>query len=502
MKNELESNFAETKQVDVKYEDQVRAVLDAKLTPKRIAELKQLGVILNSDDDYTLLTDLILAQAMSAGQKNNTKAFEKLTDDYRQTELSLERGIFDLPATLIARSFVDVYRWMKLGYYNEYLFEGGRGSTKSSFIAEYVVDFVKNNPETHVVITRPYANTLRDSVMAQVTWAINEIGDSHNWKATTSPMQLVYKPTGQTIYFRGGDEPEKIKSIKTPFGYIALIWFEEVDQFKGEEQIRNIEQSALRGGNIAIKIKSYNTPKTKHHWINKYKLQARPNMLLHKSTYKDVPVEWLGQPFVDEALLLKELNPTAYEHEYLGEMVGQGYNVFENIVAQEISDIEIENYEYVYHGQDWGFFPDPNHLAGMSYDANLKTLYIFREERGLRQSSEMWFDKISYLLDDNLLIVADNNERKSINDMRSYGLNMVEAKKGPNSLHEGMKWLAGLNKIIIDPVRCPETYKEFLNYEYLKDKEGNAITAYSDTNDHAIAAVRYAMEIVWKKRGL
>ena len=187
----------------------------------------------------------------------------------------------------------------------------------------------------------------------------------------------------------------------------------------------------MRGGNIAIKIKSYNTPKTKHHWINKYKLQARPNMLLHKSTYKDVPVEWLGQPFVDEALLLKELNPTAYEHEYLGEMVGQGYNVFENIVAQEISDIEIENYEYVYHGQDWGFFPDPNHLAGMSYDANLKTLYIFREERGLRQSSEMWFDKISYLLDDNLLIVADNNERKSINDMRAYGLNMVEAKKGP-----------------------------------------------------------------------
>ena len=78
----------------------------------------------------------------------------------------------------------------------------------------------------------------------------------------------------------------------------------------------------------------------------------------------------------------------------------------------------------------------------------------------------------------------------------------VKQVKGPNSVHMGMKWLAGLNKIVIDPVRCPKTFKEFINYEYDKDKEGNAITSYPDFDNHSIAAVRYAMERVSRQRGV
>lgn len=475
--------------------------LNIPLSDKRILELKNQGVDLDQKD-YTMMLELVHGQMGSIAMKNNTKAMEYLFNIYRETELENKAQEYYLPAHMLARSFVDVYRSIRMREYDEYLHVGGRASGKSSFVPQVVIEQVINNPDTHALVVRKYANTLRDSVFAQFKWAISKLDMEHLFKTTVSPMAITYEPTGQTIYFRGGDEPEKIKSIKPEFGYIAFLWLEEVDQFNGPEDIRNIEQSALRGGPISLRFKSYNAPKSKHHWINNYALLPKANMLVHHSTYLDIPTEWLGQPFIDEADLLKELNETAYRNEYLGEVTGQGLNVFDNIIAEQMSDDYIDSFEYYYYGQDWGWYPDPNRLVGMSYDANLRTLYIFREEDGVKHESEAWAAKIMDLRDTGFTITADNNERKSINDLKNMGFNIKEARKGPNSVHEGFKWLAGLNRIVIDPVRCPKTYKEFINYEYEKDKEGNAITSYPDFDNHSLAAVRYGMETVWRKGGL
>ena len=129
----------------------------------------------------------------------------------------------------------------------------------------------------------------------------------------------------------------------------------------------------------------------------------------------------------------------------------------------------INNFDYHYHGQDWGWFPDPNAMVGMSYDANNRKLYIYREEIGVKHDNEMWESRINDLK--NFTIVADGNEQKTINDFKSWGYDMRSAIKGPNSVHEGMKWLAGLNEIIIDPRRCPYAFNEFTSYEYVKDKK-------------------------------
>ena len=300
--------------------------------------------------------------------------------------------------------------------------------------------------------------------------------------------QVVYKPTGQTVYFRGGDEPEKIKSIKTKFGYIGIVWFEEVDQFKGEEQIRNIEQSAIRGGDYKLVLKSYNIPKSKNHWINQYSMKPKPNMFV--STYLDVPEEWLGTPFIEEAKILKDLNLKAYEHEYLGIAVGHGANVFDNIVGNTITDEEIEMFDWIYQGQDWGWYPDPNVIVRTYFDINRRTLYIYDEEWGNKVSNEEWAVRIERFKD--YTIVADSSENKTINDFRSWGYDMKGAVKGPGSVHAGLKWLAGLNEIVIDPLRCPRTFKEFINYELAKDKDGNPVSDYVDENNHSIDAVRYA----------
>lgn len=499
MASEISTEIIEEEKKKTTLNELVEKILHSKLSDKRINELKKLGIDLE-ENDYTVFTDMTLGQIHSAGRNNNTNAYKLLMDIAKEQEFMGEVKTYELPARLVGRAFVDLHRDITNRAYNEFLLPGGRGSTKSSFISLEVPVLIKNNPNTHFLITRPYANTLRDSVFAQVAWAISELDDDHNWKKTYSPMQMTYIPTGQIIYFRGGDEPEKIKSIKPPFGYIAFMWFEEVDQFRGDAQIRMLEQSALRGGEISMKFKSYNTPKSRVHWINKYSQLPRPNMKVHNTTYLDTPVEWLGQPFIDEAELLLELNEKAYQHEYLGIMVGDGTNVFDNVVADTITDDDINNFDYVYHGQDWGWFPDPNVLMGMSYDANRKTLYIYREEYAVKHDSEMWSERIIDLK--RFTIVADNNERKSISDLRGLGFDMREAIKGPGSVHQGLKWLAGLNKIVIDPKRCPNAFREFTSYELEKDKEGNPITAYPDKDNHTIDAVRYAMEVVWRRAGL
>ena len=65
----------------------------------------------------------------------------------------------------------------------------------------------------------------------------------------------------------------------------------------------------------------------------------------------------------------------------------------------------------------------------------------------------------------------------------------------------GIKWLQGLAHIYIDKRRCPDTFREFVEYEYEQDRDGNFISAYPDENNHSIDAVRYALQKYANKKG-
>ena len=148
--------------------------------------------------------------------------------------------------------------------------KGGRGSTKSSFVGISVVILLLQHPQCHAVVLRKIANTLRNSVYAQMQWAIGALGLQDMFRCTVSPMEITYLPTGQKILFFGLDKPEKLKSIKLPFGYIGIDWFEEADQFSGEAEIRNVKQSTLRGGEFAMTFLSFNPPAAARNWANRY----------------------------------------------------------------------------------------------------------------------------------------------------------------------------------------------------------------------------------------
>jgi phage terminase large subunit len=215
-----------------------------------------------------------------------------------------------------------------------------------------------------------------------------------------------------------------------------------------------------------------------------------------------VPLEWLGQAFIDEANFLKEVNPDAYEHEYLGIASAVGGLVFENVEIRKITDEEISQFDRVLNGLDWGYYPDPAQYNKVHYDAARMTLYIFGEYRGWKHSNRELYDKIIEVgYDQNQLLIPDSAEPKSIADFRSYGASVRGAEKGPESVRYSMKWLQSLRKIVIDNVRCPYTADEFLNYELDQNKDGDYISEYPDKDNHAIDSCRYACNRIWKRRG-
>ncbi len=328
------------------------------------------------------------------------------------------------------------------------------------------------------------------------------LGLSNDFHATVSPMEITRKSTGQKIYFRGADDPGKVKSIKVPFGYIGILWLEELDQFAGPESVRKIEQSVIRGGDVAYIFKSFNPPKTISNWANKYIKVPKASRLITHSTYQDVPEKWLGKPFLEEAEFLKEVNPDAYENEYKGVANGNGGSVFDNVTIREITEAEISQFDRVLNGVDWGWYPDLYAFVRVHYDAARLTLYIWQEYTCNKKSNRQTADKLRDLgIRGNDLITCDNAEEKSVGDYKSYGLFARPAEKGPGSREYSFKWLQSLREIIIDSVRCPVAAEEFLNYEYERDKDDNVISGYPDGNDHCIDAVRYATNRIWKRRG-
>lgn len=402
-------------------------------------------------------------------------------------------------ASLIAPSFYELAYDIMEHRHTYYTLAGGRGSTKSSFAALMVVLLLMTHHDCHALVMRKVDKTIGRSVFPQLQWAVRALGQDAYFHMSVSPHQMTYLPTGQRIYFSGVDDPQKIKSIKPPFGYIGIVFLEELDQFAGQEEIRSINQSLLRGGPVFWEIGAYNPPKSQNSWVNEDALIEAPDKLVHHSTYLDVPRSWLGDVFFDAAEALKAQNEMAYRHEYLGEVTGTGGTVFENVEAVALTDAQVAAFDKLHFGLDYGFAVDPLAFVAMHYDAARQSLYIFDEIYQQKLTNRQAAEKIRPKAGHGR-IIADSAEPKSIAEMRGYGLRVEGAKKGPDSVDYGVRWLQNLAHIYIDRHRAPNTYREFISYEYEHNREGQFISAYPDKDNHAIDAVRYACEPLTRRK--
>ncbi len=397
-------------------------------------------------------------------------------------------------------AFYDLARDVFAHGHTYYDLSGGRGSLKSSTVSLLVPLLLIQHPGTHALVLRKVANTLRDSVYAQYIWALGELGMADWWEARRTPMELIYKPTGQKIMFRGADDPMKIKSIKAPFGYIAITHFEEKDQFAGRQEIRNILQSTMRGGSMFWDFESYNPPLSRDNWANLDSAEDMPGRMVHKSCYLDAPPEWLGEEFLAAAEHLKAVDERAWQHEYMGKATGTGGNVFERIEEREITDQQISSFDRIYQGVDWGWYPDAYAFLRTAYDPAQERIYLLDELYVNKQTNSQtgaWILEKRYT---DYTITCDSAEPKSVGDYRDIGIPARSAVKGPGSIDYGFKWLQG-RTIVIDRRRTPNAWREITGYEYERDREGRVISGYPDRDDHAISALRYAYESLFNRRG-
>lgn len=400
---------------------------------------------------------------------------------------------------LMSPAFDAVHEDVKAARHTHYWLKGGRGSAKSSFISLALLLCLMRDARvgnlTHAIVLRRYSVTLRESVFAQLLWAVGALGVHTLWEPSVSPLKLTYLPSGQSILFRGLDDAAKLKSVKAQCGYIKYAWFEEVNELEGMEKIRSVLQSVNRGGAQFVNFYSFNPPKAQGDWVNRAVMEAalRHDTLVHHSDYRSVPTEWLGEQFLAEALHLAQARPEAYRHEYLGEAVGAGGEVFKNVTLREITPQEMARFDSLRRGIDWGYAADPFAYNVCHFDAARRRLFLFFEVHALRISNRAAAQRIKKEAA-HARIICDSAEPKSIDEMKGYGLRVAGAKKGPDSVAYGIKWLSDLEEIIIDPLRCPESAREFCGYAIGTDREGRLLSRYPDRDNHHIDAVRYACE--------
>ena len=397
----------------------------------------------------------------------------------------------------INANFIPFWQASNSDKYLKHVLKGGRGSAKSTHIAIKLVKDMMKYPVTTLCV-RKVENTIAGSMFEQLKEAITILEVEQYWKVTKSPMQLTYIPRGNKIIFRGADDPNKIKSIKMNKYPVAYLWIEEVAEFKTEDEVSTIENSILRAelpDGLQYKFYySYNPPKRKQHWLNKkYETQFIPsNTYVHNSTYLENP--YISKAFIEEAEEVKKKNENKYKWEYLGEPIGSGVVPFSNLEFRTITPDEIKSFDNIRQGLDWGYATDPVCFVRLHYDKTRKTIYFLNEFYGVKKSNHELAEWIKDNHFNDKQIICDSAEPKSVEEMKSYGIKALSAKKGPGSVEYGEKWLDDLNNIVIDYKLTPNIAKEFENIDYATDKDGNSITRLQDKDNHSIDACRYALE--------
>lgn len=392
-----------------------------------------------------------------------------------------------------------------------YVLKGGRGSGKSFIIPMRIMLDIMEYPVSALGV-RKVQNTILKSVYANFKGAANAMGVRHLFRFVDSKLEITYKPRGNKIYFAGADDSDKIKSIKDADYPLAIMWIEELAEFKSEDEVTTIENSVLREelegkiANHSMRKKvylfdysfyySYNPPKRRQSWVNK----KYESSFIDANTYVD-HTTYLGNPhlskkFVEEAENVKKNKPLKYRWEYMGEAIGSGVVPFDNLQIEPgcITDDMVANFDNIRNGLDFGYATDPLAFVRWHYDKKKNGIYAIDEIYGVKLSNREFAKMLHERGYQSEEIFADSAEPKSIAELKSeHNVPRIKGvKKGPDSVEYGEEWLDDLDFICIDPLRTPNTAREFENIDYQVDKDGNPKPRLEDKDNHTIDCTRYA----------
>ena len=370
--------------------------------------------------------------------------------------------------------------------------KGSRASKKSTTTAMNLIYRIMEYPESNALVVRKTYRTLLDSCFAQLKWAVNRLGVKDYFDFKLSPLEIIYKPTGQKILFRGLDDPLKVTSVTVDVGSLCFLWIEEAYEIMSESDFDMLDES-IRGevpkGHFKQITLTFN-PWNERHWIKRrFFDKVDKDVLAITTNY--ICNEWLDRSDLNVFERMKENNPRRYQVAGLGNWGIVDGLIYENFEERQFTLEDVKYYKTV-AGLDFGYTNDPTAFFIGFLDKKDSILYVWDEMYSKGISNKKIYENIKNMGYSKEKITGDSAEPKSIDELKGYGLRIKGAKKGKDSILNGIQWIQDL-KIVIHP-RCNNFLTEISNYQWDKDKFGKALNRPIDDFNHLLDAMRYALE--------
>lgn len=358
---------------------------------------------------------------------------------------------------------------------------GGRGSGKSHFFAEMLIeDSIREKIDA--VCLREVQKSLKFSVKKLLESKISSMNAGAYFEVQNEQIR---SKTGGVIIFQGMQDHTS-DSIKSLEGF-KRAWFEEAQS--ASQRSLDLLRPTIRAPGSQLWFSWNPRHKTDPVDVLLRGETPPPNAVVVKANYLDNP--WLPDELAEEMEYDKRRDPDKYAHIWLG-----AYQ--QNSEARVFRNWRIEEFEtppdaVLRHGADWGFSVDPTVLV-QCYIVGRK-LYVTHE--AYQVGCEIADTPALFLTvpdAEKWPIVADSARPETISHMRKNGFPKIQpAVKGAKSLEEGVEWLKSFD-IIVHP-RCVHLIDELTLYSYKTDPlTGLVIPVLSDKDNHVIDALRYACE--------
>lgn len=372
--------------------------------------------------------------------------------------------------------------------------KGSRRSKKSKTMALWTIYNIMKHKGSNMLVVRKTYRTLKDSCFTELKWAIKRLQVEDKWQIKESPLEMTYIPTGQKIYFRGLDDELKITSIAVEVGVLCWMWIEEAYEITKEDAFDTLAESIL--GDCPDGLWKQITL-TFNPWSDRTWIKARffdvedPDILAMTTNY--MCNEWLSADDRKEFERMKRQNPRRYNVAGLGNWGVVDGLVYEKWTEQAFTIKDLPPDAQSAFGLDFGYTNDPTAFFCGFLSLENRRLYVWDElyKKGL--SNKAIHGEITRMGYSKELITGDSAEPKSIDELKGLGLTRIKgAKKGKDSVNNGIQWIQDL-EIIIHP-RCVNFLTEISQYQWKKDKFGKALNEPDDDNNHLMDAMRYALE--------
>lgn len=371
--------------------------------------------------------------------------------------------------------------------------KGSRASKKSKTTALWYIYHMIKLPGSNLLVIRKTGRTLKDSCFTELKWAVSRLQVDRLWKFKESPLEAEYIPTGQKIYFRGLDDPLKVTSITVDVGVLCWMWIEEAYEIMKEADFNTLDES-IRGGcpnHLFKQITLTFNPWNERHWIKGRFFDTQdPEVLAMTTNY--MCNEWLDRADLDVFERMRQNNPRRYAVAGLG-----GWGVVEGLVYERwkeemFSLTDLPKDAQSAFGLDFGYTNDPTALFCGFVSLEQKRLYVWDEVYQKGMSNKAICDQITRMGYKKERITADSAEPKSIDELKGLGLRISGAKKGKDSINNGIQWIQDF-EIVIHP-RCVAFLTEISSYQWKTDKFNKKLNIPEDDNNHLMDAMRYALE--------